>query len=230
MTLVGIATEPHVRARGAYFVHPLDIRSQVASKLEFDRARTCITSSNFSHRCWLIRADSKGSEQRARRFNSGELPHRRLRSTRLKFPKRAVERVARTARGKQRSQLLARETALDRVAVRLDRGEHTISGIIPVVNAGRFTAPLYTTVSQGNESDRRSVKRVAGNTKGCFKRQVFGAHRKADAGIGNTHKFGLEKRSIFGAVADQMENNRDIEQCQTGNRDDRAPEFRKPFA
>src|SRR5213595_160207 len=40
-------------------------------------ARARIASSNFSHRCRLIRADSKSSEQRARRFNSGELPHRR---------------------------------------------------------------------------------------------------------------------------------------------------------
>ena len=74
------------------------------------------------------------------------------------------------------------------------------------------------------------MKYVAGDTKGRFKRQFFIVHLKADTGIGSTHKFGLEKRSIFGAVTNQMENNRDIEQCQTGNRDDRAPEFRKPFA
>src|SRR5207248_5180968 len=202
IALVGIDTEPHVQARGAYFVDPLDIRSQVASKLELDRARTRIASSNFSHRCWLIRADSKGSEQRARRFNSGELPHRRLRSTRLKFPKRAVERVARTARGKQRSQLLARETGLDRVAVRLDRGEHAIGGIVQVVNAGRFTAPLYATVSQGNESDRRIVKGVAGDTKGRSKRKVFIVHLKADTGLRSTHKRDLKQSSIFRAVAE----------------------------
>src|SRR5215216_5273584 len=106
-----------------------------------------MASSNFSHRCWLIRADGKGSEQRARRFNSGELPNRRPCSTRLNFPKGAIERVARTARWKERSQLLACETALDRVAVRLDRGEHAIGGIVQVVNAGRFTAPLNATVS-----------------------------------------------------------------------------------
>src|SRR5438132_6795045 len=146
ITLVGIDTEPHVRAHGAYFVDPLDIRIQDASELEFNRARTRIALSNFSHRCWLIRADSKGSEQRARRFNSSELPYRRPRSTRFKFPKSAIERVARTARGKQRSQLLARGTVLDRAAVRLDRGEHAISGIVQVVNAGRFTAPFYATV------------------------------------------------------------------------------------
>src|SRR5206468_5183114 len=160
---------------------------QVASELEFDRARTRIASSNFSHRCRLIRADSKGSEQRPRRFNSGQLPYRRPRSTRLKFPKGAVERVARTARGKQKSQLLARETVLDRVAVRLDRGEHAIGGIVQVVNAGRFTSPFYATVSQGNESDRRIVKRVAGDTKGRFKRQVLIAHLKADTGLRSVH-------------------------------------------
>src|SRR5205823_11581834 len=142
ITLVGIDTEPHLRARGAYFVHPLDIRSQVASKLEFNRARARIASSNFSHRCRLIRADSKSSEQRARLFNSGELPYRHPRSTRFKFPKGAIERVARTARGKQRSQLLACETALDRIAVRLDRCEHAIGGIVKVVNAGRFTVQI----------------------------------------------------------------------------------------
>src|SRR5205823_8630203 len=202
ITLVGIDTEPHLRGCGAYFVHPLDIRIQVASKLEFNRAHTRIAPSNFSHRCRLIRADSKGSEQRPRRFNSGQLPYRRPRSTRLKFPKRAVERVARTARGKQRSQLLAREAALDRVAVRLDRGEHAIGGIVQIVNAGRFTAPLYATVSQGNASDRRIVKGVAGDTKGRSKRKVFIVHLKADTGLRSTHKRDLKQSSIFRAVAE----------------------------
>src|SRR5205085_8264742 len=141
-------------------------------------------------------------EQRAGRFNSGEPPYRRPRSTRLKFPKGAIECVARTAGWKQRSQLLACETALDRIAVRLDRGEHAIGGIVQVVNASRFTAPLCATVSQGNESDRRIVKGVAGDTKGRSKRKVFIVHLKADTGLRSTHKRDLKQSSIFRAVAE----------------------------
>ena len=117
----------------------------------------------------------------------GQLPHGTPRALRVQVPQRAIERIACPARRQQRCQLLARDTALDHLAIRLDRATDRFRIVIEIVNAIGLAASREAIVRERHQRDRALGERVPRDTERRREPQAFDGMRQGQAPHRNAH-------------------------------------------
>ena len=147
-SLIAVDAEPDVGPRRADRRDPLDVKGKVAGELDLDGARVGVAARAIGHRLGRIRADRERRQQRLERANASERPRRPGGARRLQFPQRAVNRIATAAGRHDRTQFFARHPAFDRVAGRLDVGQHMGQIIAQIIDAAAFPASDQPVVAE----------------------------------------------------------------------------------